>query len=84
MKRIYQYMAIFFNFSPASYHLHPLQVENWDSNSRLVVDEMTMANPGLKGLNSFYQHGKTLLWGIKWVFKHPDLGKFGLKLNRYE
>ena len=32
-------MTIFFNFSPTSNHLHPLQVENCDSNSRLVVDE---------------------------------------------
>ena len=32
-------MAIFFNFSLTSNHLHPLQVENCDSNSRLVVDE---------------------------------------------
>ena len=39
MKLIYQYMAIFFTFSPTSNHLHPLQVENCDSNSRLVVDE---------------------------------------------
>ena len=39
MKLFYQYMAIFFNFSPTSSHLHPLQVENCDSNSRLVVDE---------------------------------------------
>ena len=38
-KLVYQYMAIFFNFSPTSSHLHPLQVENCDSNSRLVVDE---------------------------------------------
>ena len=28
----------FLNFSPTSSHLHPLQVENCDSNSRLVVD----------------------------------------------
>ena len=35
---VYQYMAIFFNFSPTSNHLLPLQVENCDSNSRLVVD----------------------------------------------
>ena len=27
------------NFSPTTNHLHPLQVENCDSNSRLVVDE---------------------------------------------
>ena len=38
-KLAYQYMAIFFNFSTTSNHLHPLQVENCDSNSRLVVDE---------------------------------------------
>ena len=36
---VYQYMAVFRYFSPTSYHLHPLQVENCDSNSRLVVDE---------------------------------------------
>ena len=39
MKLVYQYMAIFFIFSLTSIHLHPLQVENCDSNSRLVVDE---------------------------------------------
>ena len=32
-------MVIFLNFSLTSNHLHPLQVENCDSNSRLVVDE---------------------------------------------
>ena len=39
MKLVYQYMVIFFTFSPTSNHLHPLQVENCRSNSRLVVDE---------------------------------------------
>ena len=39
MKLVYQYTTIFINFSPTSSHLHPLQVENCDSNSRLVVDE---------------------------------------------
>ena len=38
-KLVYQYMAIFINFSPTSNHLHPLQVENCDSNLRPVVDE---------------------------------------------
>ena len=38
MKLAYQYMEIFSNFSTTSNHLHPLQVENCDSNSRLVVD----------------------------------------------
>ena len=32
-------MAIFVNLSPISSHFHSLQVENSDSNSRLVVDE---------------------------------------------
>ena len=39
MKLVYQHMAIFFNFSPILNQLYPLQVENCDSNSRLVVDE---------------------------------------------
>ena len=39
MKLVYQYMASFFNFSTTSNHLHPQQVENCDSNSRLVVEE---------------------------------------------
>ena len=45
MKLIYQHMVIFFNFSPASNHLHPLQVENCYSNSRLVVDEDDNGKP---------------------------------------
>ena len=39
MKLFYEYMVIFFNLSPTSSHIHPLQIENCDSNSRLVVDE---------------------------------------------
>ena len=39
MKLFYEYIVIFLNFSPTSNHLHLLQVENCDSNSRLVVDE---------------------------------------------
>ena len=46
----HQYMTIFFMFSPTSSHLRPLQVENCGSNSRLIVDEMTMVNSGSKGL----------------------------------
>ena len=37
MKLFYEY--IYFNLSPTSNHLHPLHVENCDSNSRLVVDK---------------------------------------------
>ena len=32
-------LPIYGNFSPTSSHLYSLQVENCDSNSRLVVDE---------------------------------------------
>ena len=39
IKRVYQYIVIFPNFYTTSNHLHPLQVGNCDSNSRLVVDE---------------------------------------------
>ena len=38
MKLVYQYMAIFFTFPPTSNPLYPLEVENCDSCSRLVVD----------------------------------------------
>ena len=39
-KLAYQYTnTISFNCSTTSNHLHPLQVKNCDSNSRLVVDE---------------------------------------------
>ena len=39
MKLFDQYITIFFSLPPTSSHLNPLQVENCDSNSRLVVDE---------------------------------------------
>ena len=39
MKMVYQYLAIFFNFLSTLNHLHPQQVENCDSSSRLVVNE---------------------------------------------
>ena len=39
MKLVDQFMAIFFIFLTTLNHLHPLQVENCDSNSRFVVDE---------------------------------------------
>ena len=45
-------MAIFLNFSPNSSHLHPLQVENCDSNSRLVVDEDDNGKVRLERVNT--------------------------------
>ena len=50
MKLFYEYMVIFFNLSPTSSHLYPLQAENCDSNWRLVVDEDDNVKAGLKGL----------------------------------
>ena len=52
IKLVYQYMTIFFIFSPTLNHLHPLQVENCDSNSRLVVDENDNVESSLKGLTA--------------------------------
>ena len=57
-------MAIFLNFSPTSSHLHPLQVKNCDSNSRLVVDEDDKSKFGLERVKSL---------------KHQDLQLFGFK-----
>ena len=62
IKPVYQYMVIFFNFLPISNHLHPLQVENCDSNSRLVVDEDDNVKSGLKGLKDTTLVGA--IWGI--------------------
>ena len=62
MKLVYQYMAIFFNFYPIPSHLNQLQVENRDSNSRLVVDEDDNVKSGLKGLKQFLG---TAIFGIK-------------------
>ena len=57
MKLVYQYMAIFFTFSPISNHLHPLQVENCDSNSRLVVDEDDNGKFRLERVKHSYSKG---------------------------
>ena len=73
MKLVYQYMAIFFNFSLTSNHFHPLQVENCDSNSRLVVDEDDNGKLRLERVKQFYQPIKPLSLGIKCLFRHLDL-----------
>ena len=56
IKLFYQNMVIFFNFPPISNHLHPLQVENCDSNSRLVVDADNNVTSGMKGLIQARDH----------------------------
>ena len=62
MKLVYQYMVIFLYFSPTLNHLHPLQVENCDSNSRLVV---TMVNSGSKGLSEYADDKQFIMDGSK-------------------
>ena len=52
-------MVIFFNCSPTSNHLHPLHVENCDSNSRRVVDEDDNVKSGLKGLTIILLQSRT-------------------------
>ena len=61
MKLFYQYMAISFNFSPISNHLHPLEVENCDSNSRRVVDENDNGKFRLERVKGFCNICRTIL-----------------------
>ena len=72
MKLVYQYMAIFINFSPISSQLHPLQVENCDSNSRLVVDEDDNVKSGLKGLRCGARYTISALRSTVW-HTHDDI-----------
>ena len=58
MKLVRQYMAIFLNFSLALNYLHSLQVENCDSNSRLVVDEDDNGKFRPEGLTEHFSQTK--------------------------
>ena len=49
-------MAISYNFPTTSNHLHPLQVENCDSNSLLVVDEDDNGKFGLERVKATVLH----------------------------
>ena len=69
MKLFFQYMAIFFNFSQTSSPLRPLQVENCDTNSRLVVDEDDNGTFRLERV-------KSQLLGTNCVFKYQYLQMF--------
>ena len=51
---VYQYMVSFFNFQTTSNRLHSLQVENCDSNSRLVVHEDDYGKLRLERVNQQY------------------------------
>ena len=77
MKLFYQYMAIFFNFSLTSNHFHPLQVENCDSNSRLVVDEDDYGKLRLERVNGLVKQSKNdysraQLWMLRQILMSKD------------
>ena len=56
MKLFYHYRSISFTFSLTSSHLHPLQVENCGSNSRIVVDEDDNDKFKLERVNSKFKN----------------------------
>ena len=73
MKMVYQYVAIFFNFKTTLNHLHPLQVENCDSNLRLVVDEDDNGKFRLERVKGRKIHNPYWLYNHKWYFKSGDV-----------
>ena len=79
MKIFYQYMAIFFNFSPTSNHLHSLKVENCGSNSWLVVNEDDNGKCRIERVNSRLNQE---LLGKRRVFNHQDLKMVGTQIKQ--
>ena len=68
MKMVYQYKTIFFNFSSNSIHFHPLQVENCDSNARLVEDEDDNGKFRLERVEMY------IFTNLKWcLYRDPQL-----------
>ena len=69
--------SIFYHLSPTSSHFHPLQVENCDSNSRLVVDENDNGKVGLKGVKGL-KHSYTYIYQARSpnerIFFHSLIG----------
>ena len=67
--------SIFIHLSPTSSHLHPLQVENCGSNSRLVVDEDDNGKLRLQRVKQrmeLYTH--TTVDELRgWTSWHPDI-----------
>ena len=90
MQLFCQYMAIVFNFSLTSSHLHPLQVENCDSNSRLVVDEDDNGKFRLEGVNpqvaigeyKRYDHAH-IVWTFFNAFVLTEILIIQVKLKRH-
>ena len=66
MKLFYEYIVIFFNLSPTSNHFHPLQVENCDSNSQLVVVENDNGKFRLERVKSCFLP-EYAVWAGDWI-----------------
>ena len=64
-------MAIFFNCSPTSNHLHPLQAEHCDSNSRLVVDEDDNGKHRLERVN-YYSYKVFITYLLHYILINID------------
>ena len=79
MKLVCQYMAISSIFSLTSSHLHPLQVENCDSNSRLVVDGDDNGKFRLKMVRLCFA---TLTCNFRWV-KNTNMLNLRLSFCNY-
>ena len=90
MKLVYQYIPIFFNFYTTSNHLHPLLVENCDSNSRLVVDGDDNCKFRLKKIKVVGCGGETVgknpshnaLYGLINELAHAQRSKIGQTKDR--
>ena len=65
-------MVIFFNSSPTSNHLHPLQVENCDSDSRLVVDEDDNIDASLERVKN-NKRRRPDISVVAWLTLSPEL-----------
>ena len=79
MKLFFEYIVIFFHLFPTSNHLHQLQVENYDSNSRLVVyEDDYIVNSGSKRLST----ATNIVYAIcNLLYIHIILPTFGVLLQ---
>ena len=79
--KLFFYNAIFFYMPPTSTHLHPPQVDNCDSNSRLVVDGDATGKSRLERVNpSRTNHIHSRVHDLYFTFKYNNL-KRKLTLN---
>ena len=73
-------MAIFFYFKNTSDHLYPLQVENCDSNSRLVVDEDDNGKLGLERVKGTFFNSLAYLL-TRYAAQKNDIFQYSIQFN---